>query len=454
MDHLTLDLTHHPSDCVGRLFVHNGCEYEIGEWLGTGAERAVYKLINRKSGLCLHVLKVRRWPLPPELLPSQIRNLLASDRSEANFAQIIPVTLDIPGSLLEMQVYVGPYEPAGRRTVALMKVADGLLEIGCFQQAIEGYEDVLALNSAHTAALLNMAAAQSGLKAYANAWITAIKGKEIEPNYLPYRQAVIEYGVAAGYLRFAMSDFMSVKAAFPNVHDLDELGARVYLARGEPERAAELVDSVLVDEAGKRVLQEDIARAISAKSRAVELYMQAKVALLKTRDNSQAHLLLQQAHSVYPEHVLVKCNYALSVARSKEYMIAGARLIALGEVVLPGLAANCYANAAFCFIEAQRWNLAHGALKLAARHLQHENPSVQDARLWDLPSIGIWMDESQWIEGPADAAQTLLARAVEEPVFVDGLSDQAAILVEAYVAKAGAGRRVTAVQRLMNFWRR
>lgn len=53
-----LDLqSHDAEEYEGKVVVCNSCEYVVGSNLGGGAERTVHKLINRRSLLCLHVIK-------------------------------------------------------------------------------------------------------------------------------------------------------------------------------------------------------------------------------------------------------------------------------------------------------------------------------------------------------------------------------------------------------------
>src|SRR5437763_1372767 len=100
---------HDPEEYEGKLLVHQRCEYLVGAHLGTGAERIAHKLINRASGLCLHVLKVWR-KAEMGYNPSEMRAMLAATPDDKfNFAEIIPVSIeiDLPGGKGELQIYAG-----------------------------------------------------------------------------------------------------------------------------------------------------------------------------------------------------------------------------------------------------------------------------------------------------------------------------------------------------------
>jgi hypothetical protein len=87
-----LDLTKHdPEEYEGKLIVCNGREYLVGEYLGTGAERIVHKLINCKSKLCFHVVKVVRQQRPKGIY----NRIIASLRSNSQLARVIPITIEL-----------------------------------------------------------------------------------------------------------------------------------------------------------------------------------------------------------------------------------------------------------------------------------------------------------------------------------------------------------------------
>src|SRR6516164_3577603 len=102
-----LDLArHNPKEYEGKLVAWRGCEYIVGVYVGSVAERIVHKLINRASGLCLHVLEIgRRADLG--YVSSRVQAVLALRRTpESDFAKIIPISIavELPGGWAEMQI--------------------------------------------------------------------------------------------------------------------------------------------------------------------------------------------------------------------------------------------------------------------------------------------------------------------------------------------------------------
>lgn len=49
-----------PDEYEGRIVRCGGAEYIIGRWVATGAERIVHNLVNRRSGLSAHLIKILR----------------------------------------------------------------------------------------------------------------------------------------------------------------------------------------------------------------------------------------------------------------------------------------------------------------------------------------------------------------------------------------------------------
>jgi hypothetical protein len=51
---------HTPSEYIGKMVAVNKIEYVIGDFVSQGQEKIVHKLINKKSGICSHVIKIHR----------------------------------------------------------------------------------------------------------------------------------------------------------------------------------------------------------------------------------------------------------------------------------------------------------------------------------------------------------------------------------------------------------
>src|SRR5438552_3016390 len=271
-----LDLTRQgPEEYQGKLVECNGREYLVGKHLGTGAERIVHQLINRKSNLCLHVLKIVRLQCRPIGLYTEE---IAKVRSTPEFARIVPVTLvvAIPGGIAELQANLGAIEDEGSTISDLLKEGDGALGREDWRQAVILYERVLEANPFHTMAIINLAAAYHGLGDLNHACQLAIDAVAIEPNFLLYREGIVKYLALNGNICLALREFSKTKRFFANVFDLDEFGADLFLASGDPQSAEPLAQHAILDSAEKERLKHAVGEAITAKTRASELLARAK----------------------------------------------------------------------------------------------------------------------------------------------------------------------------------
>ena len=356
MEYLDLNC-HDPEEYEGKLVVLNGCEYTVGEHLGTGGERIAHKLINRKSTLCLHVLKiVRLADRPIGMYTEIVAKLRACPNGAFRLSKSVPITIEahLPGGLAEFQEYFGPYEDVNAPTKHFMDLAWESAENKQYDQAIASYNRVLEVNPYHTPAMLNLASVyrQSNERNdLANAQALAGKAVQIEPNYFLYRRAHIMYSFELGQLRFALQELLSVRSIFSNVFDLDDLGARMCLASGDPEAASSYTEHALLEEEAKAALRKEIEEARVAKARASELMWQAKASIAE-KDWAGALTLLSRAYAVYDKDPFLNMNLAFALLRAGDYRAATSLLMRACQVVPEVFCAVCMANSAFCMIKA------------------------------------------------------------------------------------------------------
>jgi tetratricopeptide (TPR) repeat protein len=401
-----LDLTRHdPEEWEGKTLLLNGCEYLIGRYLGTGAERIVHLLTNRRSGLTLHVLKIWRGPIP--LAPSEVRKRLVA--GDPSFAKIIPISIEVelPGGQAEVQEYAGggPRPPAAPGD-ALTIVADTLLAADKHVDAIAAYKAALAENTDHTHALINLAASLSQSGDLSGAQKAALRATMVEPNFLLYHRALIGYLGDGGLVRLALLRFRQAKKICPNTNDLCELGARLFLLAGEPKAAlAEAEVSVLI-KTEKSALLETTIRAIEACDKAHAFAEEARP-LIET-EPARALELLRQAHRTSPNDPRITMNLAFALARAGERRDAVPLLLIAASRGPESLAKSCYLNAALC--ESDRERAMHLlAATMTNLDAEHDGREPRDL-LFALPGPGVWVSEDQIVERALDAAADLVAQ--------------------------------------------
>ena len=421
--------THDPEEYEGKMLVWQKCEYVVGPYLGTGAERVTHKLINRASGQCLHVLKIWRQP-NLGYVPSEIRARLAAARNaEFDFARIVPVSIeiDLPGGKAEMQVYIGGPRDAKTEADVLTQRGDDLLDRSDFPGAQRAYERALEKNPHHTHAMVNLAAVYAQMKDTAQAYKVAARARSIEPNYPLYHRACIQYLAAQGVARAALDEYRMSQQYFPNFFDFDDLAAELYLACGFPDKALGCAEKCLLDASAKKELVAKARAAVEAKAKTGPLIQKAG-ALLRDAQPPVIANVLREAHEIDPNDPVLGINFAFALARAGKPGEALPFLLRGATYGPPRLTKVCYANAAFCAIEAGKLDPAMLLLSTTMSQFDFELKGQEPKNLAvDLPGRGIWIDEEgAIIEEALGSAARLVARGVEAyqkqaPVPADAL---------------------------------
>jgi TPR repeat protein len=430
MEYLDLNC-HDPEEYEGKLVVWNGCEYTVGEHLGTGSEAIVHKLINRKSMLCLHVLKIVRFPDRPIGMKSELIAGLRASSVELSRSTPFIIEAQLPGGLVEFQEYLGPYEEANASTKHLMDLAAESAERKQYEQAIASYNRVLELNPCHTPAMVNLASVYReghDRNDFSRAQALARKAVQIEPNYLLYHRAHIIYSFELGLLRFALQEFSRMKSIFSNVFDLDDLGARMCLTSGDPEAASSYAEHALLEEASKAALRKEIEEARVAKARASELMWEAR-ASIDQKDWTGALTLLNRAYAVYDKDPFLNMNLAFALRRAGEYRAATRLLMGACPVVPEVLGPVCMANSAFCQIEAEEMESGASLLDGTSQLLSILHKGRVPTNCADLPGIGIWIEDKRLNEENITSACNLVETAFRERPI---LTEAQKTLIEAY----------------------
>ncbi|MGW5498365.1 tetratricopeptide repeat protein [Streptomyces olivaceoviridis] len=262
---MRLDLENHdPEEYEGKSIVIDGCHYEIGEPVGSGADKYLHTLRNRKSGLCLSVLAIYR---DPEVAQDMLRNEIAAKSVDAmlGFERVPNIRqVSLAGApAAHLQDYVGPFEAAPSPQLL---AAQQLLHDEQWEEGAAALATVLEENPHHTVALNNMAFALARLGDAERAVELMAFVLDIEPNYLPYWRSYVQYADAAGCLAEILDGFSALREKYPYDHSCDRLAARV------PGRAAALNNTALDLSRSGRAEEalETMARAAEAYRRLAE----------------------------------------------------------------------------------------------------------------------------------------------------------------------------------------
>lgn len=413
-----LDLKRHDAeDYLGKLVLVNGAEYVIGERLGAGVEKTAHKLFNRRSAICMHVIKL--WHFQEEadfFRPRGRADVIAAMRRDPLLGAAIPVSLFIQGhnGYFELQD-AGGYEHA-RETPAikeLMEKAGSLMNNGDFAAARSVYAQVLNADATHSVALHNLATAHSRLGDYDQASQIEALAVDIEPNSMVYRIGQIKIHGSAGLLRIASAEFEFLKSQYPYFHDADDYAIQVYLMRGSPEKAGQLLSQRTLSDQRIAEVQQEIAAAVTAKARALPILGQA-MALLMSGDPADPNILrlLKEAYKTYDKDPLTAINLGLALGRAGDFKGSSQMLSSVLEIVRMDLYKLCSANLAFNLIRVSGFEGAMTLLDVTMQVLTMGRKG--SIRPEDLPGVAIWVEESKTTEEHIETAFQLLNLAIRQ----------------------------------------
>ena len=412
-----LDLRRHaPSEYAGKVVTVNGCTYKIGPHIATGSKYIVHPLINQRSGLNLHVIKVRKTFFAD---PNAARaESLATAEGMAGLRHhlllsydpkpCIPFVIVVEGhsGTFEVHESVDQRFHAASFPANDMGLAKACIETGDAAEERAACEEVLARESCHTLALNNLAFALGRLGDAHRAYDALKRAVEIEPNYPMYLANRANMAMHAGYPWLATQHFIELQQRFPGLHDYDERGIEIFLHQGRPDLALQLVERAPVDDARREELDGRVTSAVEAKADAVRLMQKAEHHLVREKNAAKCLESMAGAYSRYPNDFAIAMNYAFALRRVGDF--ARAVELLLAQVWKGGLL-YCTANAAFCCIELADWQRAMFLLEGTQRVLFRNGKAPSP---FDLPGVTEWYAEAGIREEQPLSASRLIDRAM------------------------------------------
>lgn len=434
---------HEPNDCEGKYMSINGAEYVIGPTVGRGAEKIAYKLFNRRSALCVHVIKFWRDELMARFAfgKGDLANVIARMRRDPELRAAIPISLYLEGhgGFFELQDFVNGYEYAKETpaTKELMRKAMTMLENRDYETAKSLYAQILSENRSHTVALHNLAAAHANLGDYNQASQIERVAVSIEPNSILYQIAQIQYAGSGGNLRLALSLFGFLKSSFPYIHDEDDYAIRVYLMCGSPAEARQVWAEGMLSDQRLAELNKEILDAESAKARARPM-INAALNLLESGDATDPNILqlLQEARATYDKDPYVGINLGLALARAGNFKDSIPPMLSAMSIVPEDMVKYCYANAAFNMIRMSEFG--HGLMLLNATMDMMTLVGQGVIDLNDLPGVAVWISEETVREERIQSAARLVDYAIQNCPAKEAITDNVRKLAALYRSAAAA----------------
>ena len=393
----------------GKSVTINNYLYEIGERLDVGPKTIVHKLINQRSGLCLHVAKFYS---PPANAEAMVNKVIAAKTSE-NAPGLLPNAMAVTahaGAFL-LQEYQGPYEERAIDAIRLMSEADDCQKKGDHAGSLELYLQVLLLNPFHTAALNNIAYANAKLGDLEEAYGLMAKVMIIEGNHLPYHKSIVQYGVHAGHLRETLERFWIMKRLFPYESSCDGIAVHLYRMTGWPEEALALLEKSAPEKDDDGLLKKDLKNEVRAKENCRATLTQARELFCAGR-SKEVPELLDKAYALYAKDPLLWMNRAAAFQAQQDYQRARALWLAASRAVPFTFVKNCYFNAAFCDVRLSKFESAAALLDATMLSLKLEYGEEVQTGLMNLPGVCLWVGNEGIMDEPFESAIMLIDTCV------------------------------------------
>jgi tetratricopeptide (TPR) repeat protein len=409
-----LDLKRHtPAEFAGKTVVVGGRQYVIGARFRENSQGYAHRLVNLRSGVCLHAIQVRS-----EYLKDPTAALQASLAKAAATLQMVskmrlatpPVEMSFltveraHGGSFEVHEFStgsGDWPGKGEPVPGNDAIGEGyaLAARADYTSALTRLSQVLARYPDQTIALSLMASCQASLGDASKAYELASRVVEVEPNLAFYRAAQTDVAIKMPSRARAPVHFEELRARYPDLRYFDDLGVRAYLGVGDAEKARELMGAAMLTPTEAATLAPVVETAIRANERIAELENRLSFPVPGAPPSSQVPAseeevmqILEETHASYPANPFIQANLGARLwERGDPKRAVGLLLSAAGGV--PGqLAPYCWANAAYCLIKASDWRRSFYLLEQTMTILPRDSTGYVAPA--DVPGILAWMYRS------------------------------------------------------------
>ncbi|MEV0981831.1 hypothetical protein [Streptomyces sp. NPDC049915] len=316
-----LDLDRHsPDEFEGKSVIVNGTAYRIAGFVGQGAEKVVHRLVNLRSGLAYHVIKVYR---DQALADRYI------DERRQGYAQLKQYFSDHVPDYIIMYANNGWYEL--QDSIALLRFDDpapqtreefdaarAAVERQDADAALAHLDEILRINPFHTQALAESSEILVAQGERAEALARYYRAVTIEPNYCAYYKGLMQLTYQLGMPFLTLDAEQEMKRHFPYQEEMSEVTAAALLACGEPQAAIEVLTSCQRKDVDRDLASKVRTAAeslLDARRRAMHHWAAAGEAVVANQPEEAARAL-QAALGESPGDPWLLANKALLAARA------------------------------------------------------------------------------------------------------------------------------------------
>lgn len=355
-----LDLLRHtPDQFLGKMVTINDRNYRLGALFRDSDQGYSHFLVNEVSGLCLHILQIRK-----EYMSSPEHAKQASEskakataafrsqmKQEANPVEIPLITvIEANGGNFELhEIALGDFGSAEQKPedATFIRVGE-LLKVNDFTSAKTELDNLLAELPNHTVALNNLASCHSSLNNLPAALEVLGKAIAIEPNYMLYQANRAMVAMNCNRHREALSYFRQLKAGYPQLEDYDYYGIHLYLRCGATEEASELLRTATLSKQHADELSSIVFNAMAAQKQYKILENDIRIHQTFTKKTLDS---LAKIYPSYSTHPLIQANLGFALFREGNYGQAQQLLMMAANGIAEKWVVYCWANAAFCLIK-------------------------------------------------------------------------------------------------------
>jgi tetratricopeptide (TPR) repeat protein len=419
-----LDLRHHsPEEFPGKTLTLDGREYVVGERIRTSDQGYAHRLINRLSGLCLHVIQIRceymrdpasAWTAS-KTMESMTAQLRDKHRTEGSGDPVVLLTAHQGhgGSFELHEIPCGMFaEWSASPADEPIKAASDLANRGDHAAAIEMLQGVLSRHPHHTVGLNNLAASYDAQGQAVAALDAMRRAVEVEPNSSFYRGGLVALSLNCPRRREASVYFEELEQRYPHVRDYDYYGIHAYLRIGRPDRAREILLRGTLPAAQVEMLETAVEAAVRARRQFAELDGRLVESRFADLEEPATLRQLEEMHAGCDVDPLLQANLGFRLQAAGQYQRAVQLLLGAAGGIEDNLVLCCHANAAYSLLAQSSWKSAMRILTVTMDALTEVHKVVQPA---DVPGLVLWIRENGLVmESKQPSAADLLDGALRK----------------------------------------
>ncbi len=410
-------LRHSPAEFQGKTVTLEGREYQLGVRVREGDQGYAHLLYNQRSGLCMHVMQIRREyrsasaqalraSLEKELGTAALRDGLRAE-GKPDEVVLLSVRRAHGGSFELHEIPWGSFpEDTALTARAEIAEADARSSRNDHAGAAQLLSRVVAQHPNHSIALHDLALCHARREEYNPALEAIERAVAVEPNLARSRGDQLAIQLHSPLRQPAPKLYQELERLYPQVREYDHYGVYACLHVGDPARAR----NILSKGGTGPELAALVDKALLARQRYEEL--DRRLAQSRFRDPAPPQRLqeIKELHALCPTDPDIRAALGFTLRETGDERAA---VPMLGDATC-GIASrwkpHCWANAAYCTLRIGDWQTGMAFLGVA---LELHEQGFGGFQLDMLPGLVEWITlNGGVIEKARPTAAELIAAAL------------------------------------------